>query len=52
MHPTLMTMIADERAQGLRRAAAAPRRGTVVRAGSRRFFVFSRPRRTPRVAAV
>ena len=50
MHPTLMTMIADDRAQSLRFAAES-RRGTVVRAGTRRFFVFRRPRRTARVAA-
>jgi hypothetical protein len=49
MHPTLMTMIADDRAQGLR-SAAEPRRGRVVRTGQRRFFVFRRPRRSARVA--
>ena len=49
MHPTLMTMIADDRAQGLR-SAAESRRGRVVRAGHRRFFGFRRPRRTARVA--
>ena len=49
MHPTLMSMIADDRAQGLR-SAAESRRGRVVRAGHRRFFVFRRPRRTARVA--
>ena len=32
MHPTLMTMIADDRAQGLR-SAAESRRGRVVRTG-------------------
>jgi hypothetical protein len=52
MHPALMTMIADERAQGLRCAAAESRRGTLVRSGTRRFFVFRRPRHTARVAAV
>ena len=50
MHPTLMTMYADARAESLR-ARADSRRGTVVRAGTRRFFVFRRPRRTARVAA-
>jgi hypothetical protein len=50
MHPTLMTMIAEDRAQDLRCAAESRRRGTVVRAGSRRFFIFRRPRRTARVA--
>jgi hypothetical protein len=49
MHPTLMTMLAEDRAQGLRRAADARRR-VVIRAGERRFFVFRRPRRTARVA--
>jgi hypothetical protein len=49
MHPTVMTMIADDRAVGLRRAADS-RRGRPVRAGTRRFFVFRRPRRTARVA--
>ena len=49
MHPTLMTMIADDRAQSLR-SAAEDRRGKVIRGGSRRFRVFRRPRRTGRVA--
>jgi hypothetical protein len=49
MHPTLMTMIAEDRARSLR-SAAESRRGRVVRAGTRRFFVFCRPRRTARVA--
>jgi hypothetical protein len=49
MHPTLMTMYAEARTESLR-AAADSRRGTVVRAGTRRFFVFRRPRRTARVA--
>jgi hypothetical protein len=49
MHPTLMTMYADARAESLR-AGADSRRGTVARAGTRRFFVFRRPRRTARVA--
>jgi hypothetical protein len=44
-----MTMFAEERAQSLR-AGAEARRGQVVRAGTRRFFVFRRPRRTARVA--
>jgi hypothetical protein len=50
MHPTLMTMYADARAESLR-AGAESRRGTVVRAGTLLFFVFLRPRRTARVAA-
>jgi hypothetical protein len=49
MHPTLMTMFADERAKSLR-SAAESRRGQVVRAGTRRYFVFRRPRRSARVA--
>jgi hypothetical protein len=49
MHPTLMSMIADDRAQGLR-SAAQSRRGRVVSSGTRRLFVFRRPRRTARVA--
>ena len=52
MHPALMTMYAEARADSLRASAADSRRGTVVRAGTRRFFVFRRPRRTARVAAV
>ena len=32
MHPTLMTMIADDRASDLRCAAAEPRRGRLARA--------------------
>jgi hypothetical protein len=51
MHPTLMTMLAEDHAQGLRQAADS-RRGRLVRAGTRRFFVFRRPRRTARVAHV
>jgi hypothetical protein len=52
MHPTLMTMIADDRAQSLR-SSAESRRGRVVRSGTRRFFILRRrPRRTARVAHV
>ena len=50
MHPTLMTMIADDRAASLRAAAPSQRRGTVIRAGTRRFRGLRRPRRTARVA--
>ena len=50
MHPTLMTMYADARAQEPPRRRRR-RAGTVVRAGTRRFFVFRRPRRTARVGA-
>jgi hypothetical protein len=50
MHPTLMTMFADERARELR-STAAQRRGRVIRGGAtRRFFAFRRPRRAARVA--
>jgi hypothetical protein len=49
MHPTVMTIIADDRAMGLRRAAES-RRGQVVPAGVRRLSIFRRPRRSARVA--
>jgi hypothetical protein len=50
MHPALMTMFADERAQDLR-STAAQRRRRVIRGGARRhFFTFRRPRRGSRVA--
>ena len=49
MHPTLMTMY-RRRARGEPARRRRSRRGTVVRAGTRRFFVFRRPRRTARVA--
>jgi hypothetical protein len=50
MHPTLMTMFADERARDLR-SAATQRRGRVLRGGGqRRFLSFRRPRRTARAA--
>ena len=49
MHPTLMTMYAEARTESLR-ATADSRRGTLVRSGTRRFFVFRRPRHTARVA--
>jgi hypothetical protein len=52
MHPTLMTIIADDRAKDLR-SAAESRRGRVVRSGTRRFFILPRrPRRSARVAHV
>jgi hypothetical protein len=51
MHPTLMTIIADDRAQGLRSVAAETRKGRVIRRGTRRFGLLSRrPRRSARVA--
>jgi hypothetical protein len=50
MHPTLMTIIADDRAQSLR-SSAESRRGRVIRGGPRRFLLLSRrPRRSARVA--
>jgi len=50
MHPTLMTMFAEDRARSLR-SAAESRRGRVVRSGARRFLVLPRrPRRSARVA--
>jgi hypothetical protein len=49
MHPALMSMYADARSKSLR-ADAESRRGAVVRAGTRRFFVFRRPRHSARVA--
>jgi hypothetical protein len=49
MHPTLMTMFADERAQELR-STAAQRRRRVIRGGRRHVFAFRRPRRAARVA--
>ena len=52
MHPTLMTMIADDRAATLRAAAPSQRRGTVVRSRARRLFTLRRPRRAARVAHV
>jgi hypothetical protein len=50
MHPTLMTMYADARAESLR-ATADSRRGRLVPSGPRRFlFLPRRPRRSARVA--
>jgi hypothetical protein len=48
MHPTLMTLIADDRARDLRCAAAERRRGRLTRPRSPRRF--SLRRRAPRVA--
>jgi hypothetical protein len=50
MHPTLMTMFADERAQDLRSAATERRRGAIRGDGHRRFFTFRRARRASKVA--
>jgi hypothetical protein len=45
MHPTVMTMIAEERALDLRCAATAKRRGRLARTHVRRVFALTRPRR-------
>ena len=50
MHPTLMTQIAEERAQLLRRTADTRRRSRLSRAGSRRRFLPHLPRRATQVA--
>jgi hypothetical protein len=50
MHPTVMTMIAEYRAQDLRCAAAARRRGCLARRDTRRFFALRLPRRAARAA--
>ena len=50
MHPTLMTMFADEHTQNLR-SEASQRRSRATRGdGHRRFFSFRRPRRAAPVA--
>jgi hypothetical protein len=52
MHPTLMTMFAEQHAEDLR-SVAKQRRSRVLRgAGDRRFFNFRRPSRAARVAHV
>jgi hypothetical protein len=50
MHPTLMTMIAEDRAAELRCAAATSRRGRLSRARARRRFLPHLPRRATQVA--
>jgi hypothetical protein len=45
MHPTLMTMIADDRAAELHSDAATRRRSRLARGGSRRRFALRLPRR-------
>jgi hypothetical protein len=50
MHPTLMTLIADDRALDLRSTAAERRRGRVARSRARRVFSLRLPRRAARVA--
>jgi hypothetical protein len=51
MHPTVMTIIAEERALDLRCSASAKRRGRLARrAQVRRVFSLNRPRRFTRAA--
>jgi hypothetical protein len=50
MHPTLMTMIANDRAIDLRCAADAHRRGRLAQTRTRRFPALRIPRRAPRIA--
>jgi hypothetical protein len=50
MHPTLMTLIADDRALDLRCAAAEARRGRLARTRTRRLISLRLPRRAARVA--
>jgi hypothetical protein len=44
MHPTVMTMLAEERALDLRCTATQKRRGRIARAHVRRVFALRRPR--------
>jgi hypothetical protein len=44
MHPTVMTMLAEERALDMRCAATQQRRGRLARARMRRVFTLRRPR--------
>jgi len=44
MHPTVMTMLAEERALDMRCAATQQRRGRLARARMRRVFALRRPR--------
>jgi hypothetical protein len=50
MHPTLMTQIAEERAQELRGTAETRRRGRLARPRARRRFLPHLPRRATQVA--
>jgi hypothetical protein len=50
MHPTVMTMIATDRATDLRSAADERRRNRVAKVPSRRFPSLRIPGRGPRVA--
>jgi hypothetical protein len=54
MHPTVMTMIAEDRALDLRCTASARRRGRLARAHVRRVFALNlhRPRRFTRARPV
>ena len=52
MHPTLMTLIADDRAQDLRCAAVEHRRGRLALGRSRRVITLLRGRRAARLAHV
>jgi hypothetical protein len=52
MHPTLMTMIAEDRSHELRSAAATHRRGRLSRTRARRRFLPHLPRRATQVAHV
>jgi hypothetical protein len=44
MHPTVMTMLAEERTLELRSAATTRRRDRLARAHVRRLFLLRRPR--------
>jgi hypothetical protein len=54
MHPTVMTMIAEDRALDLRCTASTKRRGRLARARTRRVFALNlpRPRRLDRARPV
>lgn len=49
MHPTVMTMLAEQRALDLRCSASANRRGRLARAHGRRLFAFNLQRPGRRV---
>ena len=52
MHPTLMTMISEHRADELRSTAELRRRGRLTKLRSRRRFLPHLPRRATQVAHV
>jgi hypothetical protein len=52
MHPTLMTLIAEDRAVELRCTAVQRRRGRLSRTRARRRFLPHLPRRATQVAHV